>query len=120
MTLSLKIPKKHNRISFNTNQELLDDDDDDEDADDDNSPPLAATQSLDILALNLPPEKYIAALLSQVQPALASSNPCHQRAGYQALAVSAEGCMESIRTKYLNNFLQILATGIKADHPAVR
>ena len=53
-----------------------------------------------------------------MQPALAS--PAHQRAVYQALAVSAEGCMESIRTKYLNNFLQILATGIKHEHPAVR
>ena len=50
----------------------------------------------------------------QMQPALAS--PAHQRAVYQALAVSAEGCMESIRTKYLNNFLQILATGIKHEH----
>ena len=69
---------------------------------------------------HLPPEKYITALLTQVQPALASSNPAHQKAGYQALAVSAEGCMESIRTKYLNNFLQILGTGIKHDHPAVR
>ena len=101
-------------------EELPEEDDDDEDAEDENTPFLASTQSLDILALNLPAEKYISALLSQVQPALASSNPAHQRAGYQALAVSAEGCMEAIRTKYLNNFLQILATGIKHEHPAVR
>jgi len=98
----------------------LPDDYDDEDAEDDNSPALASTQSLDLLALHLPPEKYITALLTQVQPALSSPNPVHQRAAYQALAVSAEGCMESIRSKYLNNFLQILATGIKNEHPAVK
>ena len=41
--------------------------DDDEDAEEeDDSPALAASQSLDILALNLPPEKYMAALLAQV------------------------------------------------------
>merc|ERR1711892_1117177 len=33
----------------------------DEDEDEDDSPALAASQSLDILALNLPPEKYITA-----------------------------------------------------------
>ncbi len=41
--------------------------DDDEDAEEeDDCPALAASQSLDILALNLPPEKYMAALLAQV------------------------------------------------------
>lgn len=116
----LYIPMIQVIFSVMANQELPDEEEDDEDAEDDNTPPLAATQSLDILALHLPPEKYITALLGQVQPALASPSPAHQRAAYQALAVSAEGCMESIRTKYLNNFLQILATGIKHEHPAVR
>ena len=40
--------------------------DDDEDAEDEDSVSLAATQALDSLALSLPPEKYISALLSQV------------------------------------------------------
>merc|ERR1719323_2546979 len=116
----LYIPMIQVIFSVISAQDLPEEDEDDEDADDENSPFLASTQSLDILALNLPPEKYITALLTQVQPALASPDPRHQRAAYQALAVSAEGCMESIRTKYLNNFLQILATGIKHDQPAVR
>ena len=80
------------------NQELPDEEEDDEDAEDDNTPPLAATQSLDILALHLPPEKYITALLGQVQPALASPSPAHQRAAYQALAVTTEGCADTIRS----------------------
>lgn len=39
---------------------------------------------------------------------MAHASPFYQRAAYQALAVSAEGCQEHIRTKYLNSFLQIL------------
>lgn len=101
-------------------QQELPDEFDDEDEDDDDSPALAASQSLDILALNLPPEKYITTLLTQVQPALASPSAAHQRAAYQAIAVSAEGCQEYIRTKYLQNFLQIMGTGIRHEIPAVR
>ena len=101
-------------------QQELPDDDDDEDEDEDDSPALAASQSLDILALNLPPEKYITALLTQVQPALSSPIPGHQRAAYQAVVVSAEGCQEHIRTKYLQNFLQIMGAGIRHELPVVR
>jgi len=101
-------------------QQELPDEDDDEDAEDDDSPALAASQSLDVLALNLPPEKYITALLSQVQPALSSPDPGHQRAAYQAIAVSAEGCQEHIRTKYLQNFLAIMGAGIRHENHVVR
>merc|ERR1719234_2058698 len=94
-------------------QQELPDEDDDEDEDDDDSPALAASQSLDLLALNLPPEKYISALLGQVQPALASGQPANLRAAYQAIAVSAEGCQEHIRTKYLVSFLAMLDSGIR-------
>ena len=77
-------------------QELPDVEDDDNDKEDDDSPALAASQCLDILALNLPPEKFMTALLAQVQPALENSNPAYQRAAYQAIAVSAEGCQVNI------------------------
>merc|ERR1719334_2925475 len=106
-------------FSMMANQKLEEDEDEDEDAEDD-SPALAASQSLDMLALNLPPEKYISTLLGQVQPALSSSNPIHQRAAYQAIAVSAEGCQEHIRTKYLSNFLTIMGRGIRHENPVVR
>merc|ERR1719452_38116 len=101
-------------------QQALPDDYDEEDADDDDGPALAASQTLDMLAINLPPEKYITTLLAQVQPALASPDPIHQRAAYQAIAVSAEGCAEHIRTKYLQNFLQMMGAGIRHENPAVR
>jgi len=97
----------------------LEDDDDDAEEDDD-TPELAASQTLDILALNLPPEKYISALLSQVQPALENPSPQHQRAAFEAIAVSAEGCQEHIRNKYLQNFLAIMGRGIRHEVPVVR
>jgi len=102
-----------------TKQEVDEDDPEEEDEDDD-SPALAASQSLDMLALNLPPEKYISALLAQVQPALESPSQQVQRAAYQAVAVSAEGCQEHIRTKYLPSMLAIMSRGIAHPAPCVR
>ena len=49
-------------------RELPDVEDDDNDKEDDDSPALAASQCLDILALNLPPEKFMTALVEQVAP----------------------------------------------------
>ena len=51
-------------FSIMTQNDAEDEDDDVEE--DDDTPALAASQALDTLALNLPPEKYISALLSQV------------------------------------------------------
>jgi len=99
-------------------KDLEDDDDDAEEEDD--TPQLAASQTLDLLALNLPPEKYISTLLSHVQPALENPSPQYQRAAYEAIAVSAEGCQEHIRNKYLQNFLAIMARGIRHEVPVVR
>ena len=38
----------------------------------------------------------------------------------QAIAVSAEGCQEYIRTKYLPHFLQMMGQGIRHSQPLVR
>merc|ERR1740129_2221214 len=116
----LYIPMINVVFSIMCNQEMPAEEEDDEDADDDDTPALAASQCLDILALNLPPEKYMTAVLAQVQPALENNNPAFQRAAYQAIAVSAEGCQEHIRTKYLQSFLQVVGNGIKHANPLVR
>jgi len=116
----LYIPMINIVFSVMCQQELPDVEDDDNDKEDDDSPALAASQCLDILALNLPPEKFMTALLAQVQPALENSNPAYQRAAYQAIAVSAEGCQEHIRSKYLQSFLQCIGQGIKNNNPLVR
>jgi hypothetical protein len=94
-----------------------------EDVDDEldsSSPTLCAAQTLDVLAINLPPEKYMSALLAHLQPALDSSDPALLKGAYEALAVSAEGCADHIRNNYLVNFLQYIDTGIKHPVPVVR
>ena len=62
------------------------------------SPALAASRSLDLLALHLPPASLLPAVLGHARPALASLSPAHQRAAYQALAVTTEGCADTIRS----------------------
>ena len=100
-------------------------DDDDEDPPDNpesKSPPSAASQTLDILALNLPPEKFMPALLKHVEPALLSNDPAKLKGAYYALAVTAEGCSEHIRNKLgLEKFLHAIGNGIKNEnYPQVR
>ena len=71
---------------------LFQEDEDDEDDDDDNSSPsLCAAQTLDCLAINLPPEKYMSALMNHLSPALESNNPALLKGAFEAMAVSAEG-----------------------------
>lgn len=97
-----------------------DDDDDDEDDLENDSPNVCAVQQLDLLAINLPPEKYMSALMAHVNPALNSSDPMLLKGAYEALAVSAEGCSDHIRKKYLSTFLKYLDAGIKHPMAVVR
>jgi len=97
-----------------------DDDDDDDDGLENDSPHLCAAQTLDSLSINLPPEKYMSALSAHLNPALNSSDPTLLKGAYEALAVSAEGCSDHIRKKYLTTFLKYLDSGIKHSMPAVR
>ena len=71
-------------------------------------------------SINLPPEKYMSALSAHLNPALNSSDPTLLKGAYEALAVSAEGCSDHIRKKYLTTFLKYLDSGIKHSMPAVR
>lgn len=88
---------------------------------DGNSSATCACQTLDIMALNLPPHRMMAALLSFVQPALEAGNdPQKLRGAFTCLAICAEGCSEYIRTKYLITFLQAIGAGIRHDNELVR
>ena len=99
-----------------------DDDDDPPDNPESKSPPSSASQTLDMLALNLPPEKFMPALLKHVEPALLSNDPAKLKGAYYALAVTAEGCSEHIRNKIgLEKFLHAIGNGIKNEnYPQVR
>ena len=46
---------------------------------------------MDCLAINLPPEKYMSALMNHLSPALESNNPALLKGAFEAMAVSAEG-----------------------------
>ena len=111
-------------VLFPIMAEMPEDEDDDDDEAMSNLPSVAACQAVDTLAVNLPPDKFMPALLSHVQPALqqgTDGNPGMTKAAFNALAVSAEGCSEYIRTKkYLGSFLQVIAQGIKSPHRSVR
>ncbi|XP_049829697.1 importin-4-like [Schistocerca gregaria] len=85
-----------------------------------NTPVTCATQTLDVLALHLPPEKLFTPLMEFVQPGLEGENIFAKKASYLALAVVAEGCAEYIRNKYLKVFLQFICKGITDETPVVR
>ena len=94
--------------------------DDEDDLEDSSSPNLCAAQTLDMLAINLPPEKFMSALMSHLTPALESNNPALLKGSFEAMAVCAEGCSDHIRKKYLVNFLKCIDSGIKHQSPVVR
>lgn len=79
-----------------------------------------STQTLDLIALNIPAEKVVPYLLTKVEPALKGGDVYAQKAAYLALAVLAEGCSEHIRTKYLNEFLKCVGNAIHDPNAVVR
>ncbi|KAI9587679.1 importin-4-like [Glossina fuscipes] len=87
----------------------------------DNSNPMStATQTMDLMALNVPPEKLIPPLLHLLEPALQGQDPLPRRAAYLSMAVIAEGCSEAICNKYLETMLNIVKVGITDPIPIVR
>lgn len=120
-----------------------DGDSDEEDSDDDedyftgneySNPRTTATQTMDLLALHIPPEKLIPPLLQFIEPvnflkemvfiegslakvflslqALQNPDPNQKKAAYLCLAVIAEGCSEAICAKYLPLMLNCIKVGI--------
>lgn len=79
-----------------------------------------ATQTMDQLALYIPPEKLIPPLLAILEPALKSGNPLYKKAAYLSIAVIAEGCSEAICRKYLRPLLDCVKVGITEEDPIVR
>ncbi|KAH8322660.1 hypothetical protein KR059_002632 [Drosophila kikkawai] len=99
------------------------DPDDDEDyfVDESSNRPLtAAMQTLDLLAIHMPPEKLIAPLLQLLEPALQNPDPMRRSAAYHSMGMIAEGCSETISHKYLKVMLNIIKSGIVDSAPEVR
>ncbi|XP_030386346.1 importin-4-like isoform X2 [Scaptodrosophila lebanonensis] len=84
------------------------------------TPVSAATQTLDLLALNMSPEKLIPPLLQLLEPALQSQDVLRRRAAFLCMAIIAEGCSEAVCAKYLPVMLNIINSGINDNSPQVR
>uniref|UniRef100_A0A1B0AJY0 TOG domain-containing protein n=1 Tax=Glossina pallidipes TaxID=7398 RepID=A0A1B0AJY0_GLOPL len=96
-------------------------DDDDYFLEEDNlNPTAAAMQTMDLMALNIPPGKFMSALLQLVEPALQNQNPLSRRAAYLSMAVISEGCSKAICSNYLDDILDIVKVGITDPVPVVR
>ena len=94
-----------------------------EDGEDDDlsSPAVCASQTLDVLAVNLPPQKFMPALLQHVEPSLSAGNDPKKLVGsFTAIGVISEGCSEHIRSKYLGSFLTSVGNGISNPDQSVR
>ncbi|KAH8368847.1 hypothetical protein KR200_004424 [Drosophila serrata] len=99
------------------------DPDDDEDYfvdESSNRPMTAVMQTMDLLAIHMPPEKLIAPLLQLLEPALQNPDPKRRSAAYHCMAMIAEGCSETISHKYLKVMLTIIKGGIADNAPEVR
>ncbi|XP_077271218.1 importin-4 isoform X1 [Temnothorax americanus] len=97
-----------------------DDDDDYSNTDNENTVLTSATQTLDLLAMHLPPEKLIPHLLRHIEPGLRHTDDYVKKTSYVAIAVLAEGCAEYIRSNYLEFFLRCICEGISYPSPVVR
>uniref|UniRef100_A0A1B0BHQ3 Importin N-terminal domain-containing protein n=1 Tax=Glossina palpalis gambiensis TaxID=67801 RepID=A0A1B0BHQ3_9MUSC len=87
--------------------------------DEDNSNPTAAAmQTMQLMAANIPPGKFISPLLQLVQPALKNQNPLFRRAAYLSMAFIFEGSSKAMCSKWLNNNLNVV--GITDIIPVVR
>ncbi|XP_055625825.1 importin-4-like [Toxorhynchites rutilus septentrionalis] len=84
------------------------------------TPSTCAAQSMDVLALHIPPKQLIPTLMGLLEPALRGSDPLAKKASYLSIAVIAEGCSEHICNKYLKPLLDVIKTGITDPNPMIR
>lgn len=111
------------QVVFNLMATQPEEDDEDEEyflGGDHSNPMTTATQTMDLLALHVPPEKLIPPLLQLLEPALKGADPLPKKASYLCMAVIAEGCSEAICAKYLPDLLAIVKVGITDPCPVVR
>ncbi|KAL6429712.1 hypothetical protein ACFW04_007549 [Cataglyphis niger] len=97
-----------------------DSDDDYINTENENTVLTSSTQTLDLLSLHLPPEKFLPHLLRHIEPGFQSTDMYTKKASYVAIAVIAEGCSEYIRSNYLEFFLRGICQGITDSSPVVR
>lgn len=127
MIIKQKMVEPIIQVVFHVMATATEDDEDEEPDDEDffsagegSNPTSAATQTMDMLALNVPPEKLIPPLLVLLEPALKSEEPMPRKASYLCLAMIAEGCSEAICNKYIRPLLDCVKVGITDGNTIVR
>lgn len=84
------------------------------------TPVTVATQTLDLIALNIPADKVVYYILEKIEPDIQGSDPYRKKAAFLCLAVLAEGCSECIRKKYLEAFINCVCDAIKDSNNVVK
>ncbi|XP_045465050.1 importin-4-like [Harmonia axyridis] len=84
------------------------------------TPVTVATQTLDLIALNIPADKVVYYILEKIEPDIQGTNAYRKKAAYLCLAVLAEGCSECIRNKYLEAFINCVCDAIKDNNTIVK
>ncbi|XP_016965839.1 importin-4 isoform X2 [Drosophila biarmipes] len=93
-------------------QHDIEEDDDYFSEESEGKPAAAAAHTLDLMALNMSPEKFIPPMLQLLEPALHNPNPAYRRSSFMCMGLIAEGCSEAITNKYLEIMLNIIKSGI--------
>ncbi|XP_054274502.1 importin-4-like [Macrosteles quadrilineatus] len=85
------------------------------------TPTTVASQTLDLLALHLPPDKLLPTLMQKyIEPSVQHQNPSVRNAAYMAMALVSEGCSEYIRQKYIKMFIDQVLKGLQDPATSVQ
>ncbi|XP_044765904.1 importin-4-like [Coccinella septempunctata] len=84
------------------------------------TPVTVATQTLDLIALNIPADKVVYYILEKIEPYIQGNDANRKKAAFLCLAVLAEGCSECIRKKYLEAFINCVCEAIKDNNSLVK
>ncbi|CAF1035364.1 unnamed protein product, partial [Didymodactylos carnosus] len=85
------------------------------DEQDDNEPVVVsgANHVLEAMSYNLPADKFVPIVISQVEPMLKSSEPNERKSAYYVLSGIIDGCCDYINNNYLEPYMTALKVGLE-------
>lgn len=79
-----------------------------------------ACETLDTIAINAEPKKFINPIMDMTRPLLESSDPYDRKGGYLVMGIICQGCENYIRNKILDNYASTVYKGINDSSTVVR